>query len=51
MAPDSRTPRRFTKAITQTAVRAKVSSCPCRRGTADVMAATPAAALTATVST
>jgi hypothetical protein len=51
MAPDSRTPRRFTRAITQTAIRARRTSYSRRRGIAEVMAATPAAALTATVST
>ena len=51
MRPDSRTPRRLPKAITAMQATPRVTRYGKSAGNADVMAATPAATDTATVST
>ena len=49
--PDSRTPRRFPQVRMTIETSPKATRCSCRAGNADVIAATPAATLTATVRT
>jgi hypothetical protein len=49
--PDSRTPRRLPQAMTATMLQATATRGPYKAGKADVIAWTPAATLTATVST
>ena len=49
--PDSRMPRRLTMTIKMIATKPMAMRCSKSDGTAEVIAATPAATLTATVST
>ena len=51
MRPDSRMPRRFPNISTMTNPSAMSTGLRCHAGNADVIAATPAAMLTATVNT
>ena len=50
-SPDSRTPRRFPSVSTKMQARDRATSCETSDGNAEVIAKTPAATETATVST